>query len=381
MEEIFRYIDRMKDYVMSQNMYELFIATSHFKYIECSKETTEFQEKESEGMSSRFFNKEKTEFRNIDGISFEKLDTMSKNSYPSYYLPASKIISPTSNNNAVALSFDDYKNKSVEMDEAFCENIWNKVSKICKKNNEELHKFYFQYHWEHYVILNSMGVEGYSVRSLSVFGFEKGLQNSFCSKVIPQYRSLTDSEMNQLILGGNDIKKGRYKNPSYILFTDMALTQVIFILLFLLNATSVIVGNSRFSYNDIGKRLFSEKFTLNENSVENIVIMGSTDGEGTPRKSTPIIERGILKHFISDYEHGNAVGGTGSSYRFSHRVPPMVQLSKARISGQLSTDQIYEKYDNIMIIDNIIGISESFNPITTGLRAMERLEFTRKVTF
>lgn len=87
-------------------------------------------------------------------------------------------------------------------------------------------------------------------------------------------------------------------NVKYIMFSGAAISKILYLLTALLCKDMVLSGTSAFDVSDIGKNIFSNAITLEENSLINEAIVGNVDGEGMPRIQTKIIERGVLRAFF-----------------------------------------------------------------------------------
>ena len=122
----------------------------------------------------------------------------------------------------------------------------------------------------------------------------------------------------------------------------------------------------------LNQKLFSDKLTLLENSDMNLIIDGTVDGEGSIREPKYIVHNGVLKSFISgcrSSDTGDVIEGTGSAYRFDHRVPPRVQPSKIATLGDKQLDWIISNYQDIAVINDLDGITESLDPLSTRFNA------------
>ena len=373
-EELVNEMEYYRDYVLKQDSFELYLFLSQFRAAECTEDLVDFQSKETKGMSVRAFHKNHTDFAFIDGISKERLAFMLQNDKFWNKMPQAYMASNINGSNNTFCLPDNFNfdfGKIREIDANFCENSWNDTEKIIENYGERLSKLHLQYQLDAYFIFNSLGVKGYSIRSTFAKGFELASNKPYFCKISPGIVQIKNSEIEKHIFGEDNAMLAivPVKKISYILFSETAIAKILYFLVFLLNREVVISGQSKFTFTDIGKKIFSENFTLKENSALNKTIIGTLDGEGIYRKPSFIIKDGVLNNFFSMCCLEKETKSTGSAFRFNHRTTPQVKASKVSVVGDKSLEWILENYNDIAVVNDIIGITESLNPITTEFEA------------
>jgi PmbA protein len=116
------------------------------------------------------------------------------------------------------------------------------------------------------------------------------------------------------------------------------------------------------------------------------------DGEGTPRRRTPLIEGGRLQTFLYDSYAARRGGAasTGSAGRSGYRSPPGVAASNLIVSpGSSSLDELLREAGEGVYVNDVAGLHSGVNPVTgvfsvgasgRAIRAGERAEPLREFT-
>ena len=375
-------LKHFQNYVQSKENLELYISVSLFNYAECTENKIDFQYQENIGMSVRIFHKSHTDFLYTNGISVEKLQMMLKNNHVMSQLPPTSMpLASTENINPLSKIILDQPSilKRNEIDVDFCENAWDNAKTFLSSKNQQLLKMHIQSQQDIYFIFNSNGVNGYSKRSMSAYGFEINSNQNYLYKIFPGLKLLDNNSYSSLFKMQDRMKdKLTNKRVDYILFSGDAMAKILYFFVFLLNRDLVISGSSIFKIDDLGKKLFSKNLNIEENSSDNKIIIGNVDGEGVQRKAKFIVENGVLNHFFNDSQVSEKIESTASAFRFTHTEPPRIQPTKVSVKGNKSLDWIIKSHNNIIVIDDLTGITESLNPITTDFTAHSKSLYYEK---
>ncbi len=147
------------------------------------------------------------------------------------------------------------------------------------------------------------------------------------------------------------------KIPETVILEQRALSQLLdSAFLSNLNGLNVLKKRSIFA-DKLGEKLFSEDFSLKDSGIlEGGIESRSFDGEGVPCQENSLIEKGVLKKFIYDYNtakhlHKNSTGNsTGRGIGFNN-----ILISKGRGIEE----------DGALVIKDVIG-AHTCNEITTS---------------
>lgn len=370
MDELLNNLEWYRQFVRDHKNTELFIALNEYYYIECTEDFVELQHKEIRGAGLRIFNDNYTNFLCCDGISSQSIGKMLGKKTPITQLPPANII-PMQKHDIEPCNYQDLEKTSTSINAEECHMLWDNISSNLNAQSEKLLKLHIQYQREAYFLFSSTGIEGYSVRTIFAPGVELQSKQACFYFVSPKILPFTDTSIinNLCIFNENVSMITGSKKINYILFSGSAISKILYFLSTLLCKDMILAGNSIFDISDLGKRIFSKEITLEENSSVNEITIGNVDGEGMPRVQKKIIENGILRAFFSDYAPEHGMTSTGSAYRFSHIELPKVHPTKIAAIGTVTVDSILETYDNIIKIDDIIGIVESLNPKTSEFNA------------
>ncbi len=131
---------------------------------------------------------------------------------------------------------------------------------------------------------------------------------------------------------------------------------------------------SIFQSKDLNTEIASPEFTfIDDGTLQGGIKAAPCDDEGSPSKTTRLIEKGILKTFLYDYSTavkagvdstGNAVRGIGHGARSYTALPTIGSRDRLVSPGHKSQDEIIEEIDHGILIGYPAGIFLS-NPMTT----------------
>jgi PmbA protein len=91
------------------------------------------------------------------------------------------------------------------------------------------------------------------------------------------------------------------------------------------------------------------------------------DGEGSPRRRTPLIEGGKLLTFLFDARTGRRGGRqtTGNAGRGSYRTPPSVSTTNLVLeSGEASLDELVKRAGEGLYVATVAGLHSGVNPVS-----------------
>lgn len=116
------------------------------------------------------------------------------------------------------------------------------------------------------------------------------------------------------------------------------------------------------------------------------------DGEGVPRRRTPLIEGGVLRGYLYDTytARREGVASTGNASRSGYRSQPSVAPSNLLVEvGELSFDELLRAAGDGVLVTDVAGLHSGVNPVSgvfsvgaTGraIRAGELAEPLREFT-
>lgn len=100
-----------------------------------------------------------------------------------------------------------------------------------------------------------------------------------------------------------------------------------------LEADYVLQGLSPFSSEDLGRQIMSSELTVCSGDAQDLFFSGiSHDDEGSPRKEQILIEKGVLRSFISDRRHADLLGLEQAGHA---RLEDFQKLPQPRMFGLL----------------------------------------------
>lgn len=133
-----------------------------------------------------------------------------------------------------------------------------------------------------------------------------------------------------------------------------------------INGQSVIEGRSFFA-EKIGEPVGVSSLTIfDDGQMSGDPNMAAIDDEGFPRKTTQIIDKGVLKNFIFDQYYSNiySASSTGNAKRQgpqSYESLPKISLNTIYVvQGNKNIDELaYEINNGILVEDNLLGMHAS----------------------
>src|SRR4051812_42273910 len=118
----------------------------------------------------------------------------------------------------------------------------------------------------------------------------------------------------------------------------------------------------------LGEEVASAAFALHDDGREpDGPASAPFDGEGVPRRRTPLIEGGHLRSYLYDTYTANRGGGasTGSAARGSYRSLPTVSTSNLVVaSGSHSFEQLLAEAGEGVFVNDVAGLHSGVNPVT-----------------
>lgn len=118
----------------------------------------------------------------------------------------------------------------------------------------------------------------------------------------------------------------------------------------------------------IGEEVAGEAFVLRDDGLEPEGFAAAPiDAEGTPRRSTALIEGGRLRTYLYDSYtgcRGRAVS-TGNAGRSGYRSPPGVAASNLIVSpGSAGFQQLLREAGDGVLVNDVAGLHSGVNPVT-----------------
>ncbi|HET8567094.1 MAG TPA: TldD/PmbA family protein [Solirubrobacterales bacterium] len=134
-----------------------------------------------------------------------------------------------------------------------------------------------------------------------------------------------------------------------------------------LGARAVQRGRSPFA-GRLGEHLAGAAFVLHDDGrAPDGAASAPFDGEGVPRRRTPLIEDGSLRSYLYDTYTGNREGGasTGSASRQGYRSLPAASASNLIVApGSHSFEQLLAAAGEGIYVNDVAGLHSGVNPVT-----------------
>jgi len=134
-----------------------------------------------------------------------------------------------------------------------------------------------------------------------------------------------------------------------------------------LSARAVQRGRSPFA-GRLGEEIASSALALHDDGRDpEGAASAPFDGEGVPRRRTPLIEGGGLRAYLYDTYTGNREGGssTGSAARAGYRSLPSVSPSNLVVApGDLALDGLLNEAGEGVYVTDVAGLHSGVNPVT-----------------
>jgi PmbA protein len=134
-----------------------------------------------------------------------------------------------------------------------------------------------------------------------------------------------------------------------------------------LGADAVQRGRSPFAER-LGEEVAGEALVLHDDGLHpDGLVSAPLDGEGVPRRRTPLIEGGRLRSFLYDTytaRRGNAES-TASAGRGGYRAQPSVSPSNLVVApGALSFDELLAETGDGVYVTDVAGLHSGVNPVS-----------------
>jgi PmbA protein len=134
-----------------------------------------------------------------------------------------------------------------------------------------------------------------------------------------------------------------------------------------LSANAVQRGRSPFA-GRLGETVGSEVLTVHDDGLDPAGFASAPfDGEGTPRRRTPLIESGWLRTYLYDTYTARRGGGasTGNAGRGGYRSQPSVSPSNLIVeAGSLRFEELLTEAAEGVYVDDVAGLHSGVNPVT-----------------
>jgi PmbA protein len=229
--------------------------------------------------------------------------------------------------------------------------------------------------FEEFSVLNSRGLEHLSetspvIHSRIIMETRGGehyctAERRFCSRRLSDFRP--EAEVDKVVSSISELLKLTRKRVSkgkheVILSPESAGAFTSQLIGPMIAGKSVNVGASCLT-NMLNRRVASESFSLLDNGrAEGGIASASVDDEGTPTRSTKVVEKGVLRNFLYDTVTAGVSGAntTGNARRVSDAVgrsysapPEPLATNLAVECGDFSFDELIEETKSGLIIDSI----------------------------
>ena len=351
-EELFR---EYQEYILNYNNKELLLYSKNDYYYEYDKKEIRVRFNEENGVGVREFNSNGVIFEAYDGFSISNL--LNKKPRNRCELPFSNIVDSAACSRNI--NFEDINKMRIGYDEEltasdFAYQIIDKE----KTRKSRVCKILYQYQQENCILINSKGVAGYYMKKL--FSPSIIFEGKLIYDIYPEFDKEKWYNIWELNCNKSLEVHAFQSKIEYILLTPNVFGQIIYFLILGLQYNLVKLGKSKYKLDDIGKKMFSNAITMEENSNDNHSLEGNCDGVGLKRIPQKIVKDGVITDFISSMVDG--IDGSGSSaYRLSYKQPPITKASKVSVLSNISKKEFQKNYVDYLEITSLFGINESYN--------------------
>ncbi|HAJ32175.1 MAG TPA: hypothetical protein DCK79_02205 [Candidatus Atribacteria bacterium] len=260
------------------------------------------------------------------------------------------------------------------------EDLFKVIDEKAYKTGLSLKNIYFYSKIEQFLLINTVQVQGGGTANLYSLGFNFHLKNEkldecfIITTISPKVAKIdVDEVISQAKKVANtkiiaSLRKKIIDCP--ILLTHNAVSIIIYVFLSLLTSESIFHKRS-FISNKNANISFGNQLTIVENSKINKIYNANIDREGISRREVKIIEKGELCNIISDTKYGTKmkIASTSSAWRDSYQQMPKVKATSISVeAGIFSTEEIINRYNQIFIIDDLMGIASGINPNTSDFQ-------------
>ncbi|MCD6525135.1 MAG: TldD/PmbA family protein [Thermococcus sp.] len=219
-------------------------------------------------------------------------------------------------------------------------------------------------------IVNSNGVEGEEPRtgmSMWVYAVKKGQRSGsgYASQTYTTLQGVHESkELIRKALQEADASQRAKTTEGFggeVLLETQVVEALVYLFLENLYGEGVYYSRSRFSVDDLGKEVLSEKISIADDpTIEFSPGSYSFDGEGVPGKKKSLVSTGELKSFLLDHTYAALLGleSTGNAVRDFRSVPG---IGTSNIIVQEGEENL-EDWEGI-IVSKVFG-EHTANPVT-----------------
>jgi PmbA protein len=211
-----------------------------------------------------------------------------------------------------------------------------------------------------YVYLSAHARRGADVQT--ALGFDTGREPA---ELDAEAAGREAAEKATALLGSEPCPTGRY---TVVLDREVA-AAVIGTVAQALSADAVQKGRSLFA-NRVGTRVAAESLQLVDDGLHpDGMETASFDDEGVPRRTTPLIEKGVLQGFMYDTytasRQGKGTRSTGNARRSGYRSSPGVAPTNLVVgAGEGTLEDLIRRVGSGVYVTGISGLHSGANPVT-----------------
>lgn len=226
-------------------------------------------------------------------------------------------------------------------------------------------------------VVNSNGVEAYDEGtgiecSIETIAREAGEVTPVCFelnvervyKIAPEWVGREAARQAVSSLKAKKIESGAFP----IIFTQPALGALLYYTLINAVKADYVQRERSALKGKIGEEIASNLVTIHDDGLlEGGLQTWKFDGEGVPSRKTPVVEKGVLKHFLYDSYIANKVGveSTGNAFRGGlapYASTPVLEATNFTFTeGKKSSEDLVNEIDNGLIVYGVQG-AHSSNP-------------------
>lgn len=358
-----------KDVLKNYNKADIYYSNNEKIYVVCDDKSYNMMHSIVEGTCIRDINEDFTRVKFIDG---DYKQEFSANEY--IELIRKSINIPNTQCNDVI----DY-NLQNNFEKIDYKKIFEELLDYAKNYNYILKKIFIHNENNYYELANTYNVYGYGYKKICAPGIEVFNTIKKSSEIFYMISNFNNLENDLKRLISTEHKKITLfnknlvqKNLEVIILNNSVVGRLLNYFLNLLIYDNLNLGISFFSFKNLNKHKFSKLLEIQENSKINNISEGTVDGEGNVKHTVDIIKNGEILNIFNDCSCScNNKVTTGSVIRENYKSEPHVKPNKIALKeGNQSIANIINKYNDLIIINDIQGFEESISLQTLNFNAL-----------
>lgn len=193
------------------------------------------------------------------------------------------------------------------------------------------------------------------------------VESNFDAKYVTEISSFDPESFGEEIakgainkLGGSSVKSGKYN----IVIDQDNIATLLNALIGNLSAFDIQHGVSLLK-DTKGKKVLSEKLSIDLKPVSDCVFGSSYDAEGTPKQNLKLVKNGVIQTYFYDLETAKKDGTTsnGCGTKQGNNIRPEMDYIVVK-PGKLSSDELVSEVKNGIYINNLTGANAGLVPVS-----------------